>query len=145
MSVEQLGVLALLVLLPLLEGVARLWRAHADHGVALEHAGQVRTLHPGFSPPNRAADDAALRAATPVASSPPSLPRPLPQLVPRPPISLSRPSASRTALKVSASSQAHTTNGKSVSIHRVVQWLRPVDNLRHAIIVATILGPPPRQ
>lgn len=75
-------------------------------------------------------------------SPPPSLPSPLPQPVPPTVITLSRLSASRTSSKDSASAEAHTTNGKSVAGHQVVPWIRPVRNLRRAIVVATIRGPP---
>jgi hypothetical protein len=146
MSVDQLGVLALLVLLPLLEGVARLRRAHASTGGTIDRVGEGQASQRGSSLPNRSVDHlVALAAKQRVVSLPPSLPPPLPQPVPPSAIALSRLAASRTSYKDSALSQAHTTNGKSVSTHRVVQWLRPVGNLRHAIIVATILGPPPRQ
>jgi hypothetical protein len=143
MSVEQWGVLALFVLLPLLEGVARLRRAHASSGGAIDHVGEVRTSQRGSSLPNRDVDHPVVLAAKQrVVSPPPSLPPPLPPLVPPPAISLSRLAASRTSYKNSASIEAHTTHGKSVGADPVVQWLRPVRNLRRAIVVATILGPP---
>jgi hypothetical protein len=143
MSVEQWGVLALFVLLPLLEGVARFRRAHATNGRAIEHVGEVRTSPRGSSLPNRDVDHPVVVAAKQRVVSPPlSLRPPLPQLVPSPAISLSRLAASRTSYKDTASIEAHTTNGKSVAGDPVMQWLRPVRNLRHAIVVATILGPP---
>ena len=143
MSVEQWGVLALFVLLPLLEGVARLRRAHASNGGAIGHVGEVRTPQRGPSLPNRDVDHpVVLPAKQRMVSPPPSLPPLLPQLVPPPAISLSRLAASRTSYKNSASIEAHTMHGKSVGGDPVVQWLRPVHNLRRAIVVATILGPP---
>jgi hypothetical protein len=143
MSVEQWAVLALVVLLPLLEGVARFRRAHASNGGAIEHVGEARTSRRGSSLPNRDVDHPVVLAAKQrVVSPPPSLPPPLPQPGPLAAISRSRLSASRTSSKDSASVEAHTTNGKSVGGDPVVQWLRPVRNLRRAIVVATILGPP---
>ena len=143
MSVEQWGVLALFVLLPLLEGVARLRRAHASDGRAIDHVGEVRTPQLGPSLPNRDVEHPVVVAPKQrVVSPPPSLPAALPQLVPSPAISLSRLATSRTSYKNSASIEAHPTPGKSVGGDPVVQWLRPVRNLRRAIVVATILGPP---
>ena len=143
MSIQEWGVLALVVLLPLLlEGVARLRRAHASTGEVIDRVGARGTSQRGFSLPNRDVDDTVVLAAKQVVSPPPSLPPPLPQPVPPPAISLSRRSASRTSSRDSASVEAHTTNGKSVAGHQVVPWLRPVRNLRRAIVVATILGPP---
>jgi hypothetical protein len=142
MSVEQWGILALVVLLPLLEGVARLRRAHAGNGEVIDRVGDGGTSQRGFSLSNRDVDDTVVLTAKQVVSPPPSLPPPLPQPVPPPAISLSGLSASRTSSKDSASVEAHTTNGKSVASDPVVQWLRPVRNLRRAIVVAAILGPP---
>lgn len=140
MSVEQWGVLALVVLVPLLEWVARFRRAHASNGGAIDHVGEVRTSHRGFSLPHRDVDDTVVRAAKQVVSPPPSLPPP--QRVPPPAISRSRLSASRMSSKDLAPVEAHATRGKSVADDPVVQWLRPVRNLRRAMVVATILGPP---
>ena len=142
MSVEQWGVLALVVLLPLLERVARFRRAHASNGEVIDRVGDGGTSQRGFSLPSRDVDDTAVLPAKQVVSPPPSLPPPLPQPVPPPAISLFRLSASRTSSKDSASVEAHTTNGKSVAVDPVVQWLRPVRNLRRAIVVTTVLGPP---
>lgn len=144
MSVEQWAVaLALVVLLPLLEGVARRRRQHAGHGEAIDRASHVRTSPRGLSLPNRDVDHPVVLAAKqqPV-GPPPSVPPPLPQPVPPPTISRSRLSASRTSSRDSASVETHTANGKSVAGHQVVPWLRPVHNLRRAIVVATILGRP---
>ena len=142
MSVEQWGVFALVVLLPLLEGVAWLRRAHASRGETTDRLGEVRTSRRGITLPIPNADGNVVRATKQVASPPPSLPPPLPQPVSPPTISLSRLSASRKSSQDSASVEAHTANGKSVAGDQVVQWLRPVRNLRRAIVVATILGPP---
>jgi hypothetical protein len=143
MSVEQWGVLALVVLLPLLQGVARFRRAHASNGEAIDRVGEVRTLHRGLSLPNRDADDRVGLAAKQMVSPPPSLPPPLPQPVSPPAISRSGlPASHASSLKGSASFEAHTRTGKPVGGDAVVQWLRPVRNLRRAIVVATILGPP---
>ena len=143
MSVEQWGVLALFVLLPLLEGVARFRRAGAANGGAIDHVAEARTSQRGSSPPSPDVDPPVVVAAKQRVVSPaPSLPPPLPQPVPSPAVSLSRLAESRTSYKNSASVEAQTTIGKSVAGDSVVQWLRPVRNLRHAIVVATILGPP---
>lgn len=143
MSVEQWGVLALVVLLPLLEGVARLRRAHASSGETTDRIAEVRTSRRGMTLPIPDADAIGVRAAKLVASAPPSLPPPLPEPVLRRAKSLyDLPASHTSSLKGSASFEAHTRAGKPVADHAVVQWLRPVRNLRHAIIVATILGPP---
>ncbi len=140
MSVEQWGVLALVVLLPLLEGVARLRRSYAGNGEATDRIGEARTSRGGMTLPIPGADGTTVRAAKQVGSPPPSLPPPLPQLASAPTISLSASHASSP--KGSASFEAHTRTGKPVAGDAVVQWLRPVRNLRHAMVVATILGPP---
>jgi hypothetical protein len=145
MSVEQLGVLALLVLLPLLEGVARLRRARASDGEATDRIGEARTSRRGITLPIPHADGTAGRAAEQVGSPPPALPPPLPQLASPPAISRSAlPARHASSFKGSASFDAHTRTGKPAAGDGVVQWLRPVRNLRRAIVVATILGPPTR-
>ena len=143
MSVEQWGVLALVVLLPLLEGVARLRRSYAGNGEATDRIGEARTSRGGMTLPIPGADGTTVRAAKQVGSPPPSLPPPLPQLASAPTISRSTLSARHASSpKGSASFEAHTRTGKPVAGDAVVQWLRPVRNLRHAMVVATILGPP---
>jgi hypothetical protein len=143
MSVEQWGVLALVVLLPLLEGVARLRRAHASSGETTDRIAEVRTSRRGITLPIPDADGIVVRAAKLVASPPPSLPPPLPQPVsPQAESLYGLPASHASSLKGSASFGAHTTTGKPVAGDAVVQWLRPVRNLRRAIVVATILGPP---
>ena len=145
MSVEQWGVLALVVLLPLLEGVARLRRSYASNGEATDRIGEARTSRGGITPPIPDAGGTAVRAAKQVGSPPPSLPPPLPQLASAPAISRSTLSARHaSSFKTSASFEAHTRTGKPVASDAVVQWLRPVRNLRRAIVVATILAPPSR-
>jgi hypothetical protein len=143
MSVERWAVLTLFVLLPLLEGVARVRRARARDGRAIDDVREVRTSQRGSPIPNRDAGHAAMPAAKRrVLGPPPSLPPPLPQLVVPPAISLSRSAAKRIAYRDSASSEAHTTSGRAVAGDPVAQWLRPVRNLGHAVVVTTILGPP---
>jgi len=142
MSVEQWGILALVVILPLLEGVARLRRAHASNREATDRVGEVQASQRGLSLPNRHAHDAVVRGAKEV-SRPRSLPPPLPRRAVSPAISLAGlPASHAWSSNGSASVEVHTTNGKSVAGDPVVQWLRPVRNLRRAMIVATILGPP---
>lgn len=138
MSAEQWGLLALFVLLPLLEWAARFRRAHARKGQATDQVGEVRAPRRGSSLPNRDVDDKV--AAKPAVSPPRSLPPPLPQRAPPPAISPSRLAARRTSSRDSASLAAHTRSDNPSD--PVVQWLRPVRNLRRAIVVATILGPP---
>jgi hypothetical protein len=144
MSIEQWGVLALVVLLPLLEGVARLRRSYASNGEATDRIGEARTSRRGITLPIPHADGTAVRAAKQMGSPPPSLPPPLPQLASPPAISRSLPARHASSFKGSASFDAHTRTGKPAAGDRVVQWLRPVRNLRRAIVVATILGPPTR-
>src|SRR5687767_13153035 len=79
MSIEQWGVLALVVVLPLLEVVARLRQTHASTGQATDRVSEVPTSQRGSSLPNRDAHVAVVRAAKDVVSSLPSLPSlPLP-------------------------------------------------------------------
>ena len=144
MSVEQWGVLALVVLLPLLEGILRLRRAHASNAAAaIDHADKVRTSHGALPLANRATDDAGEIAATQVASPASSLPLPLPGPGASPSKSPSGvPASHARALKAAASFEVHTRTGRPVAADAAAQWLRPVRNLRRAIVVATILGPP---
>jgi hypothetical protein len=121
MSIEQWGVLALFVLLPLLEGLTRFRRAHAGNGQASDGLGEVRTSQHRTSQPG---------LSLPAPPSPPAIaPAGLPASL----------APSRTG---SASVKARTGIGKSGAGDAVGQWLRPARNLRRAIIVATILGPP---
>ena len=143
MSIEQWGVLALVVLVPLLEVLARFRRAHASNGEGIDHVGEARTSQNGFSLSSRDADDTAVRTAKQVVSPPPSLPPSL--LPPATPPAISRSGVSArhaSSVKGPASFGAHTRTSKPVADDAVVQWLRPVRNLRRAIVVATILGPP---
>jgi hypothetical protein len=143
MSVEQWGVLALVVLFPLLQGVARLRRAHASNREAADRLRQVQASQRGVSLPNQDAHDAVVRGAKDVVSRLPSLPPPLPQRASSPSISLAGlPASHARSSNGSASVEAYTMNRKSVAGDPVVPWLRPVRNLRRAIVVATILGPP---
>ena len=59
----------------------------------------------------------------------PPLPRPLPQ------------PASEPAVRPPGLPDRHASSPKGRGAS-VAQWLRPIRNLRRAIIVATILGPP---
>ena len=141
MSIEQWGVLALFVLLPLLEGVVRLRRTLALNSGASDDVAQAPTARRRLPLPNWDADDDDVRAAK-QSAIPPSLP-PLSLPAPEPAVSLSglparRPSSS----KGSGSFEARPGNQKPAAGDAVVQWLRPVRNLRRAIVVATILGPP---
>ena len=143
MSVEQWGFLALVVLLPLLEGVARLRRAHASRGETTERLGEVRASRRGIPLPIPNADGNVVRAAKQMTIPPPSLPPPLPQPVTTAAKSLYGLPASRaSSLKSSASLEAHTGAVTPVADNAVMPWLRPVGNLRRAIVMATILGPP---
>ena len=123
MSVEQWVVLAFVVLLPLIEGLARFRRAHAGNGESSDRIGEMGTSHRGLVRQSRDADHAVAGAAKEVVSP-----------------SLSRP----PSLPQSASAPAVSLSGHPVAGNGVVRWLRPVRNLRRAIVVATILGPPTR-
>ena len=141
MSAEQWGLLALFVLLPLLEAVARFRQARASNGNAVDGVGPVRNPQRRSSIPNRDVDRPVVPAAKPrEVSPPPSLPPPLPPPAPPPVTSLSRASASRMPYRASVSIPALTRTGNSVPRDPGGRWLRPVRNLRHAIIVATILA-----
>lgn len=140
MSIEQWGVLGLIVLLPLLGNALRLRQARAGNGVARAQAGEVRTLRRGVSRPHRATD-AALLAATQIASSPPPLPPSVPTPALSPATLASRLAASRTWHEDSASTHVHRTNGKSAATDSLGQWLRSDRNRRRAIIMVAILGP----
>jgi hypothetical protein len=153
MSLEQWGILALVILLPLLEGVARLLRTRTNHpqnggrpaGQVAEAASRRR------SPlPNQQADDEGLHAVEQTAIPPlPSLPPPLPPAASAPVVSLARLAASHAT-----SSSGGSSGSRSRETARRVQqplrgdpvgrWLRPGRNLRRAIVLATILGPPPQ-
>jgi hypothetical protein len=123
--------------------VARLRRAHASNREAADRVGQVQAPQRGLSLPNRDAHDAVVRGAKDVVSRLPSLPPQLPQRASSPATLLAGlPASHARSSNGSASVEAHTTNGKTVAGDPVVQWLRPVRNLRRAIVVATILGPP---
>jgi hypothetical protein len=135
MAIEQWGLLALLLLLPLLEGVSRLRRTLRD-------VAQAPTSRRGVPLPNRDTDS-VVQAAKQVAIPPPSRPQPLRQAASQPAISLSDLSASpASSSKGSGSGETRMPTQKPVASNAVVPWLRPVRNLRRAIVVATILGPP---
>ena len=114
MSIEQWVVLALFILLPLLEGVARLRRTRVSADSVMGPA-ETSAIPP---PPPRPASDAAVALA------------PL------------RASQTRVSSRGSGSLEAQRRVQTPVYRDSLVQWLRPVRNLRRAIVVATILGPP---
>lgn len=124
MSAEHWGVVALVVLLPLLAGVARRRRARAGNPERIQ---------------GRAGDVPAPRRGPP--------PLPLPSLPPAvlPPAPSGAGGAARRASagKRPASFDARTRAGRPAGRDAVAQWLRPTRNLRRAIVVATILGPRP--
>lgn len=118
MSIEQWAVLALVVFLPLLEGVARLQRTRASSGGPSDRVAQAPKAQRGLPPP---------------------LPQPASQST----MSLSGlPASNASTTKRSGPFEAHTRTQKPAARDAAVQWLRPVRNLRRAIVVATILGPP---
>lgn len=144
MSVEQWVVLALLVLLPLLEGVTRFRRARASNGDGRDSVGEARTSQRRLSLPSQDQDDTVVRTKQ-VVSPPPSSPPSLTPLGTAPAISASGGAARyASTVKGSASVGAHTKTGRTVTGDAVVPWIRPVRNLRRAIVMATILGPPPQ-
>ena len=84
-------------------------------------------------------DKVAKESAVP----PPPLPPPLPPPASEPAVSLSgRPDRHAWSSKALASFEARRRSLKPVGSDEVAQWLRHVRNLRRAIVVATILGPP---
>jgi hypothetical protein len=125
MSIEQWGILALVVLLAFLEAVSRRRRTRASHGEPSDRVARAPASGRRLQLPNGNADDHLLPATTHIVT-PPSLPPPLPQPSSRPGISLA----------------GQTRPQRPVVGKAVVQWLRPVRNLRRAVVVATILGPP---
>jgi hypothetical protein len=110
MSVEQWAVLALLILVPLLEGVARLRRTRVGDDAPSDRIAQVPT------PPQPASDAAVPLGPLPASQAP--------------------------VFKASRSLAVHRRVERPLSGDALVQWLRPSRNLRRAIVVATILGPP---
>lgn len=140
MSVEQWGILALIVLPPLLQGVARLRRMHAGPGEAPGRIGPLRPSQRGATLPDPDADDAVGRGAK-QAISPPS---PLPHPATPPAGHRSGPARRASSLRGSTSFEPHRGSGRPVAAGEVAQWLRPVRNLRRAVVIATILGPPAR-
>jgi hypothetical protein len=144
MSIEQWGVLALFILLPLLEGVARLRRTRVSDDRPRQGGAQARPAARRGAPlSNRHVSDSVLGAAETSAIPPPSLPPPSPQLVSDPAVALAPLPASQTPVsKGSRSPDAQRRLQRPLSGDAVVQWLRPTRNLRRAIVVATILGPP---
>jgi hypothetical protein len=84
------------------------------------------------------ADDKGAKA---LAVLPPPLPPSLPQTALEPTLS-GLQGRQAWSSQGSASFQAHRQTLNPVRGDAVAQWLRPVRNLRRAIVVATILGPP---
>ena len=143
MSIDQWGILALIVLLPLLEGVARFRRTRAGSGGPSDRVTRAPRSQREFLLPRRDAEKSVVRAAKHVAILPPPLPSPLPQPASAPAVSLAPPRLSKTSLTDGAGSLAHQRHAQRPQYgHGVVQWLRPTHNLRRAVVVATILGPP---
>ena len=117
MSVEQWVVLALVILLPLLEGVARLRRARVSHDRPGDRLAQAPpSARRGTTPSNRDAGTGAGETSAIPALPPPS--------------------------NAPGSPEAQKRGQSPSSRDGVVQWLRPTRNLRRAIVAATILGPP---
>jgi hypothetical protein len=144
MSVEQWAVLALFILLPLLEGVARLRRARVRDGRPSDRVAQgPPAARRGAPLSNRHVSDSVCGAAeTSAIPPPPSLP-PLPKSASDAAVPLAPLRAAQTPVsKGPGSLDAQRRVQKPVSGDAVVQWLRPTRNLRRAIVVATILGPP---
>lgn len=114
MSIQQGVALALVVLVLLLEGVARLRRLPADRR----------------------------RQATVL---PPALPPPLPQPAPAPAVSLAPRPLSRVPLSEGPGASAHRRRVLGPRHDEgAAQWLRPVRNLRRAMVIAAILNHPPQ-
>lgn len=147
MSVEQWGVLALFILLPLLEGVARLRRTRvSDDRPSSDRAAQAPQAARRAAPlANRHVSDGVMGTAeTSAIPPPPSLPPPLPQPASDAAVALAPLPATQTRVssRGSGSFEAQRRVQRPVCGDAIVQWLRPVRNLRRAIVVATIVGPP---
>ena len=146
MSVEQWAILALVILVPLLEGVARLWRTRTSHPQNVwpaAHLGEAPASR-RWSPLPIRVDDDVLHAAGQTAIQPrPPLPPPLPQHASAPLLSLARlPASPATSSTGSGSREGQKRVQRPLRGDPVVRWLRPTRNLRRAIVLATILGPP---
>jgi hypothetical protein len=144
MSIEQWGVLALVILLPLLEGLARLRRTRVSDRSSDRVAQAPPAARRGAPLSNRHVSDSVMGAAeTSAIPLPPSLPPPLPQPASDAAVPLAPLRASQTPVsKGLGSLEAQRRVQRPLSGDAVVQWLRPTRNLRRAIVVATILGPP---
>ena len=148
MSLEQWGILALVILVPLLEGVVRLGRkstSHPQNGGPGDQVAQTPVSRRWSSLPNRHADDdvphAAEQTAIPQGLSLP--PPPLPQPASAPVLSLARfLRATRPRPQGQPSREAQRRVQRPLRGDPVVRGLRPVRDLRRAIVLATILGPP---
>jgi hypothetical protein len=145
MSVEQWGVLALIILLPLLQGVAR-WRQtrvnnDRPHDRVIQAPPPARR---GTPRSNRNVSDSVMGAAEASAiPPPPPLPPPLPQPASDAAVPLAPLRAGQTPVfRASGALGTHRRVERPLSGDAVVQWLRPSRNLRRAIVLATILGPP---
>ena len=130
MSAEQWVVLALVILLAFLEGVSRRRRTRASDSERSDRVARAPASGRRLQLPNANADDNLLRAVTQRVVPPPSLPPPLPQ------------PASRPGRFLPGSLDAQTRSPRPLVGKAVAHWLRPVRNLRRAVVVATILGPP---
>ena len=146
MSVEQWGVIALFILLPLLEGVARLRRTRvSDDRPTSDRVAQAPQAARRAAPlANRHVSDGVMGTAeTSAIPPPPSLPPPLPAPASDAAVALApiRATQTRVSSRGAGSFEAQSVE-RPVCGDALVQWLRPVRNLRRAIVVATIVGPP---
>lgn len=146
MSIEQWGILALVIAVPLLEGVARLWRARGTRSLDVGRGDTAARSEPRpSSRSHRHTSESVMRAAEmpamPTASRPPPLPPPTSHQDES--FARLRPSP-KSSSRGSGSSERLGPAPKPRSDAGVVQWLRPARNLRRAMVVATILSPPSR-
>jgi hypothetical protein len=141
MSFEQWGVLAFVILLPLLQGLAWLRRVRvSSEARASDRAATIRSAAPRGSPlPYRKVSDTAMGVAAAAIGSPPVLQLPLPE--PRSDAAVSRPTLGASRRRVFKTSRPVETP-RPLSGDTMVQWLRSTRNLRRAMVAATILGPP---
>lgn len=143
MSIEQWGVLVLFILLPLLESVARLRRARVGDGRSSEPVAQPRPAARRGAPlSSRHVSVSVSGAAETSAISPPPSLAPLPTPASDAAVPLAPHRASHVPASKPGSLDAHRRILRPVSGDAVGQWLRPTRNLRRAVVVATILGPP---
>jgi hypothetical protein len=146
MSFEQLIVLALLILLPLLESVLRKRRnrTRSQHGEPGEHVAQVRRTRQSAPSPDWQGDEGLVQMEHPEIIPPlPSVRPPLPPAhrvlerpVPRAPLRVSERRADVPSLR-----QALRRTNERADRDGTPRWISSARDLRSAIVLTTILSP----